>query len=56
MRHRIRDTYGYFAASIGVTAATAVGIFRTPALLNIVARQVRLEDLIYFCTWQALIH
>ena len=48
MRHRIRDTYGYFAASIGVTAATAVGIFRTPALLNIVARQVRLEDLITF--------
>ena len=40
VRHRIRDTYGYFAASIGVTAATAVGIFRTPALLNIVARQV----------------
>merc|ERR1719245_2306844 len=39
VRHRIRDTYGYFAASIGVTAATAVGIFRTPALLNIVARQ-----------------
>jgi len=37
VRQRIRDTYGYFGASIGITAATAVGIFRTPALLNIVA-------------------
>jgi len=37
VRQRIRDTYGYFGASIGITAATAAGIFRTPALLNIVA-------------------
>jgi hypothetical protein len=38
VKDRIRDTYGYFAASIGLTAGTAVGIFRTPALMNIVAR------------------
>jgi hypothetical protein len=28
----------YFAGSIGITAATAVAVFRTPALFNIVAR------------------
>jgi hypothetical protein len=28
----------YFAGSIGVTAATAAAVFRTPALFNIVAR------------------
>lgn len=38
VKNRIRDTYAYFGASIGLTAATAVGIFRTPALLNIVSR------------------
>jgi len=38
VKNRIRDTYAYFGASIGLTAASAVGVFRTPALLNIVAR------------------
>ena len=38
VRQRIRDTYAYFGASIGITAATAAGVFRTPALLNVVAR------------------
>jgi len=38
VKDRIRDTYAYFGASIGLTAASAVGVFRTPALLNIVAR------------------
>ena len=33
-----RDTYAYFGASIGLTAASAVGVFRTPALMNIVSR------------------
>ena len=33
-----RDTYGYFGASLGLTAASAGAIFKTPALLNIVAR------------------
>jgi len=28
----------YFAGSVGVTAATAATVFRTPALFNIVAR------------------
>jgi len=38
VKNRIRDTYAYFGASIAITAASAVGVFRTPALLNIVAR------------------
>ena len=32
-----RDTYAYFGASIGLTAGSAVAVFRTPALLNLVA-------------------
>jgi len=39
VKERIRDTYLYFAGSIGITAATAAGVFATPALMNIVARQ-----------------
>jgi len=39
VKERIRDTYLYFGASIGATAATAVAVFRTPALANIVFRQ-----------------
>jgi len=38
VKNRIRDTYAYFGASIGLTAASAVGVFRTPALMNIVSR------------------
>ena len=38
MKTYFRDTYAYFGASIGLTAASAIGVFRTPALLNIVAR------------------
>jgi len=37
VRQRVRDTYGYFGASIGITAASAAAVFRTPALLNVVA-------------------
>ncbi len=39
VKERIRDTYMYFGASIGVTAGTAVAIFRSPAMMNIVMRQ-----------------
>lgn len=39
VKERIRDTYAYFGASIGLTAASAAAVFKTPALLNIVARQ-----------------
>ena len=39
VKQRIRDTYMYFGASLGVTAGTAVAIFRSPAMMNIVARQ-----------------
>ena len=28
VRQRVRDTYGYFGASIGITAATAAAVFR----------------------------
>merc|ERR1712180_159566 len=39
VKQRIRDTYMYFGASLGVTAGTAVAIFRSPAMMNIVMRQ-----------------
>jgi len=39
VKQRIRDTYMYFGASVGITAATATGIFRSPALMNIVMKQ-----------------
>jgi hypothetical protein len=39
VRERVRDTYMYFGASIGVTAATAAAIFRSPAMMNIVMKQ-----------------
>lgn len=39
VKDRIRDTYMYFGASIGVTAGSAIAVFRTPALMNIVMRQ-----------------
>lgn len=35
VKQRIRTTYFYFGASVGLTAATAVAIARTPALMNI---------------------
>jgi len=39
VKQRIRDTYMYFGASLGVTAGTAVAIFRSPAMMRIVTRQ-----------------
>ncbi len=39
VRDRIRDTYMYFGASVGVTAATAAATFRSPALMRFAARQ-----------------
>ena len=39
VKDRIRDTYMYFGASIGMTAATAAAVFSSPAVMNIVARQ-----------------
>lgn len=38
VRERIRDTYLYFAASLGISAASAVAVFRSPKLLNLVSR------------------
>ncbi|XP_049867723.1 growth hormone-inducible transmembrane protein-like [Pectinophora gossypiella] len=38
VKDRIKTTYGYIAASLAVTAGSAVTVFRTPALLNLVAR------------------
>jgi hypothetical protein len=35
IKQRIRSTYFYFGASVGLTAASAVAIARTPALMNI---------------------
>lgn len=39
VKERVRSTYAYFGASIAATAATAVGVFRTPALMNLAMRQ-----------------
>merc|ERR1712107_489472 len=39
VKQRIRDTYMYFGGSLAVTAGTAVTIFRSPAMMNIVMRQ-----------------
>lgn len=38
VKDRIRTTYLYFGASIGISAASAAAVFRTPALLNLVSR------------------
>merc|ERR1712106_1079264 len=38
VKDRVRDTYMYFGASLGATAGSAVAIFRTPALINMVSR------------------
>lgn len=38
VRERIHDTYAYFGGSIAITAASAVAVFRTPALMNLFAR------------------
>ena len=37
VRHRIKDTYTYFGGSLVITAASAVAIARTPALMRLVA-------------------
>uniref|UniRef100_A0A1B6F2B1 Growth hormone-inducible transmembrane protein n=1 Tax=Cuerna arida TaxID=1464854 RepID=A0A1B6F2B1_9HEMI len=38
VRDRISTTYSYFGGSLLITAASAVSAFRSPALMNIVAR------------------
>ncbi|KAJ2953755.1 hypothetical protein O0L34_g1381 [Tuta absoluta] len=38
VKDRIRTTYAYIAGSLVITAASAATVFRTPALLNLVAR------------------
>jgi len=39
VKDRIRDTYMYFGGSLLATAGSAVAIFRSPAMMNIVMRQ-----------------
>lgn len=38
VKDRIKTTYSYIAGSLVVTAGSAVAVFRTPALLNLVTR------------------
>lgn len=38
VRERIHTTYGYFGASVALTAASAVAVFRSPRLLHLVTR------------------
>ncbi|XP_067929073.1 growth hormone-inducible transmembrane protein-like [Watersipora subatra] len=46
IKDRVKTTYLYFAGSLGITAATAIGVFRTPALLRIVSYQGMLGMLV----------
>jgi len=39
VKDRIRDTYMYFGGSLLATAGSAVAIFRSPAMMNIVMKQ-----------------
>jgi len=39
VKQRIRDTYMYFGASIGVAGTTAAAVFRSPTLMRLVASQ-----------------
>ncbi|KAK3608291.1 hypothetical protein CHS0354_007325 [Potamilus streckersoni] len=39
VRRRMRDTYMYFAASVGVTAAAAVAASRSPRLMSLMTRR-----------------
>uniref|UniRef100_U5EQS8 Putative growth hormone-induced protein n=1 Tax=Corethrella appendiculata TaxID=1370023 RepID=U5EQS8_9DIPT len=38
VKQRIHDTYLYFVGSLGISAASAVAVFRNPTLLNLVSR------------------
>ena len=38
VRDRIHSTYGYFGASIAITAASSLAVFRSPRLLSLVTR------------------
>lgn len=38
VKERIHSTYAYFGGSVIITAASAAGVFRTPALLNLASR------------------
>lgn len=38
VKQRIRDTYLYFGGSLAISAASALAVFRSPALLNLVSR------------------
>lgn len=38
VRNRIHDTYMYFGSSIVITAASAVAAFRSPVMMNLMAR------------------
>lgn len=38
VKERIRDTYLYFGGSLAISAASAMAVFRSPTLLNLVSR------------------
>ncbi|XP_055614405.1 growth hormone-inducible transmembrane protein-like [Uranotaenia lowii] len=38
VKQRIRDTYLYFGGSLAISAASAVAVFRSPTMLNLVSR------------------
>lgn len=48
VRDRVHATYGYFGASCAITAASAIAVFRTPTLLNLVTRNGFMVKIITF--------
>lgn len=38
VKQRISDTYLYFGGGIGIAAASAAAVFRSPVMMNLVAR------------------
>jgi growth hormone-inducible transmembrane protein len=53
VRDRIRSTYSYFGASLGITAASAWAVARSPTIMNLVMRNsmlvsVLLQSKIFF--------
>jgi FtsH-binding integral membrane protein len=38
VKTRIQDTYLYFAGSLGISAASAAAVYRSPAIMNLVSR------------------
>lgn len=50
VKARIKDTYIYFGSSIAVSAASAMAIFRSPTIMNIVTRSGWMVNIVSYET------